>query len=223
MDHQSTPYFSTVCGRLEAHDSSPDIITTFIQTIKTDRVDDLYTTVIVDENEKCLGLVYSNAQSIRQAFLEKKGIYWSRSRNQIWRKGDTSGMGQILLRMTLDCDRDALRMQVIQHGSPPSFCHQLTRTCWGNDHGITKMERVLKDRKMHAPEGSYTKRLFNDEDLLRKKLLEEVQELVEATEPGHVAAEAADVMYFLMTRCVAAGVSFHDVEKQLDLRSLKVT
>jgi phosphoribosyl-ATP pyrophosphohydrolase/phosphoribosyl-AMP cyclohydrolase/histidinol dehydrogenase len=60
--------------------------------------------------------------------------------------------------------------------------------------------------------GSYTKRLFDDPNLLQKKLLEEVQELVEATEPDHVAAEAADVLYFMMTRCVAAGVGLREIE-----------
>ena len=80
----------------------------------------------------------------------------------------------------------------------------------------------MKERKRAAPEGSYTSRLFRDPDLLKKKLLEEVQELVEAQEPDHIAAEAADVMYFLLTRCVAAGVGLREVEAHLDRRSLKV-
>lgn len=65
--------------------------------------------------------------------------------------------------------------------------------------------------------------LFFSYSLLRKKLLEEVQELVEAEDPDHIAAEAADVMYFLMTRCVAAGVSLTQIEKHLDRRSFKIT
>jgi phosphoribosyl-ATP pyrophosphohydrolase/phosphoribosyl-AMP cyclohydrolase/histidinol dehydrogenase len=72
-------------------------------------------------------------------------------------------------------------------------------------------------------QGSYTKRLFDDPDLLRRKLLEEVQELVEAEEPDHIAAEAADVLYFTLTRCVAAGVGLSDIERHLDQRTLKVT
>lgn len=220
-DLATNPTLAAIATPLSSKDE-PDIVNIFQQTIKTDRMDGLFTTVIVDENEKCLGLVYSNHQSLRQAFFEQKGIYWSRSRNSLWRKGDVSGMGQGLLQIRLDCDRDAVRMKVVQHGQPPAFCHLVTRTCWGNDNGLTKMERVLKDRKLHAPEGSYTKRLFDDEDLLRKKLLEEVQELVEAKDHDHIAAEAADVLYFLMTRCVAADVSLVDIERQLDLRSWKV-
>ena len=77
-------------------------------------------------------------------------------------------------------------------------------------------------RKRDAPVGSYTKKLFDNPDMLRKKMLEEVQELVEAEDPDHVAAEAADVMYFVMTRCVAAGVGIKDIERHLDARSAKV-
>mmetsp|Transcript_5252 Transcript_5252/g.8507 ORF Transcript_5252/g.8507 Transcript_5252/m.8507 type:complete len:237 (+) Transcript_5252:937-1647(+) len=183
----------------------------------------MYSTVVCDEYGVCLGLVYSSKESIRAAFLERKGIYWSRSRDSLWRKGDTSGMFQELLHMTYDCDRDALQFIVIQHGNPAAFCHLMRRTCWGPENGVRKLESMLKERKISAPEGSYTKRLFNDSDLLRKKLLEEVQEVVEAEEPDHVAAEAADVMYFLMTRCVAAGVGLRDIEKHLDKRSFKVT
>ena len=73
-----------------------------------------------------------------------------------------------------------------------------------------------------APKGSYTKRLFDDPALLRNKLLEEAQELAEAEEPDHVAAEAADLLYFALVRCAKAGVSIADVEAHLDRRALKV-
>lgn len=198
-----------------------DFLDSYIGCLKTDRSDGLYTTIVCDENNLCLGLVYSSKLSIRLAFLESKGIYWSRSRNSIWRKGESSGMIQQLLLMNYDCDRDALKFNVIQQGS---FCHLMTRNCWGNENnGFLKLENTLKERLLYAPEGSYTKRLFNDSDLLRKKLLEEVQELVEANEPDHIASEAADVMYFLLTRCVAAGVSLNDIANNLDKKSLKVS
>lgn len=199
-----------------------DFIDAFVACLHSDRPDGMFTTVVCDEHGVCLGLVYSNKESIRAAFLERRGIYWSRSRKSLWRKGDSSGMYQELLEMKYDCDGDALRFKVIQHGTPPAFCHLMTRTCWGPEKGVQKLENLLFDRRKSAPEGSYTKRLFDDPDLLRKKLLEEVQELVEAYEPDHVAAEAADVMYFLMTRCVAAGVGLKDIERHLDHRSLKV-
>lgn len=85
------------------------------------------------------------------------------------------------------------------------------------------LEHVLQDRLINATPGSYTQRLFQDSSLLRQKLLEEVQELIEAETADHIAAEAADVIYFLMTRCVQAGVGIADIEHHLDLRSRKIS
>lgn len=225
-----SPYPSTIAvvADAETRQIAPDnievdYIGAYIACLRTDRPDGLYTTVVCDEHDVCLGLVYSNEQSIRTALSEKKGVYWSRSRGGLWRKGDSSGMHQSLLAVKLDCDGDALRFSVIQHGEPAAFCHLMTKTCWGPVHGIQHLQEVLIDRQKSAPVGSYTKRLFDDPDLLQKKLLEEAQELIEATDPDHVAAEAADVMYFMMTRCVAAGVGLRDIERHLDKRTLKVT
>ena len=147
---------------------SIDLLGCFIGCLKTDRLDGLYTTVVCDESNVCLGLVYSNEQSIRAAICEGKGIYWSRSRGGLWRKGDTSGMFQELLSVKYDCDRDALRFSVIQHGVPKAFCHLLTRTCWGHETGLQKLESTLKERKQSAPEGSYTKKLFDNPDSLNQ-------------------------------------------------------
>ena len=151
-----------------------DYFAAYIACLRTDRPDGLFTTVVCDEHDVCLGLVYSNEQSIKTAFSERKGVYWSRSRGGLWRKGDSSGMHQTLLAVKYDCDGDALRFNVVQHGEPPAFCHLMTKTCWGPVTGIQHLQEVLIDRKKSAPVGSYTKRLFDDPDLLQKKLLEEV-------------------------------------------------
>lgn len=220
VNNNSIIHSPTLSSTIAIEQIQFDFLDSYIGCLKTDRSDGLYTTIVCDENNLCLGLVYSSKLSIRLAFLESKGIYWSRSRNNLWRKGESSGMIQQLLLINYDCDRDALKFNVIQQGS---FCHLMTRNCWGKENnGFVKLENTLKERLLYAPEGSYTKRLFNDSDLLRKKLLEEVQELVEANEPDHIASEAADVMYFLLTRCVAAGVSLNDIANNLDKKSLKV-
>lgn len=203
--------------------NSIDYIEAFIACLRTDRDDGLYTSVVCDEHGVCLGLVYSSSESIRVAVMESRGVYWSRSRGSLWRKGDTSGMYQDLLSIDVDCDGDALKFTVHQRGQPPAFCHLLTKTCWGEVNGINRLEQMLIDRKISAPAGSYTKRLFDDSKLLQNKLLEEVQELVEAVEPDHIAAEAADVLYFMMTRCVASDVTLRDIELHLDQRALKVS
>eukprot|EP00981_Chlorochromonas_danica_P010446 scaffold3234_cov178-Ochromonas_danica.AAC.2 len=214
---------TTTTTTTQQHQQTISLIDLFLATIRTDRSDGLITTVVCDEHQRCLGLVYSSPASVSQAFLKRQGIYFSRSRQGLWHKGESSGMTQALREIRLDCDRDALRYSVYQEGHPPAFCHLLTRSCWGEQNGLFKLQHTLQQRKEHAPPGSYTQKLFQDNGLLRQKLLEEVQELVEAEEKDHIASEAADVLYFMMTRCIAAGVTLEDIERYLDLRSLKIT
>jgi phosphoribosyl-ATP pyrophosphohydrolase len=153
-----------------------------------------------------------------------RGVYYSRSRQGLWRKGDTSGHYQTLHRLDVDCDGDALRFTVTQRGDDvAAFCHLNTLTCWGEPCGLRQLEGTLKERLKSAPEGSYTKRLFDDEILLRDKLVEEAQELSEADTKEHVAEELADVLYFAMTKAVKAGVSIDDAVAELDRRTRKVT
>lgn len=102
------------------------------------------------------------------------------------------------------------------------FCHLKRATCFGPYHGLSRLERTLQDRCTSAPAGSYTARLFNDPKLLSAKILEEADELCNASDKDHIAAEAADLVYFALTKCTTAGVSLGDVEANLDLKSLKV-
>ncbi|CEG37735.1 phosphoribosyl-atp diphosphatase [Plasmopara halstedii] len=192
----------------------------FVHCLRTDRPDGLFTTVVADEAGVALGLVYSSKESILAAIASGRGVYYSRSRGGLWKKGESSGNAQQLIKIDMDCDSDALRFTVNQTGA--GFCHLNTRTCWGHDNGLRALESVLFSRHADAPAGSYTKRLFEDAKLLRNKLVEEAQELAEAETIPDVAGEAADVMYFAMVRCVAAGCKLSDVEKMLDKRSLKV-
>jgi phosphoribosyl-ATP pyrophosphohydrolase len=204
--------------------------------LRTDRPDGLWPTVVVDERGTALGLAYSNRESLREAIARRRGVYWSRSRGSLWIKGETSGDTQELLAIDLDCDRDALRFTVRQAGG--GFCHLSTTTCWGDTRGLDALERMLAARLSSAPAGSYTRRLFDDSALLRAKLAEEAGELAAATaetigtDPGsprlldlrnHVAAEAADVIFFAMTAMARAGVPLADVERELDRRALIVT
>ena len=87
---------------------------------------------------------------------------------------------------------------------------------------MSKLQKTLQSRKWSAPEGSYTARLFNDPKMLNAKIMEEASELCEANTKEEIAAEAADVVYFALTKATAAGVSLEDIEKNLDLKSVKV-
>ncbi len=181
----------------------------------------LWPTVIVDELGVALGLAWSNVESLRRAVETRRGVYWSRSRGALWEKGTTSGDTQELLAIDLDCDRDCLRFTVRQHGR--GFCHTGARTCWGEDAGLPRLVRRLRDRLEHAPPGSYTRRLFDAPDLLRKKLLEEAEELAEAPDRDNAAWETADLLYFALAAMIRRGAALEDVMRHLDRRALKVT
>jgi phosphoribosyl-ATP pyrophosphohydrolase/phosphoribosyl-AMP cyclohydrolase/histidinol dehydrogenase len=102
------------------------------------------------------------------------------------------------------------------------FCHLPQATCFGEYSGIAKLEKTLQLRKQSAPEGSYTARLFSDEKLLRAKIMEEAEELCDAKTKDEIAFEAADLIYFALTKAVSAGVTLADIERSLDAKSVKV-
>lgn len=206
--HVVAPGLSVVAD--PQHSTYVDAGRAFVKCLRSDRPDGLFTTVVADEAGVALGLVYSSEESVLAAIESGRGVYYSRSRQGLWKKGESSGNFQALVQLDVDCDSDALRFTVEQTGA--GFCHLNTRTCWGEAGGLRHLQSMLFSRLQDAPEGSYTKRLFNDPVLLRNKLVEEAQELAEAETISDVAGEAADVMYFAMVRCVAAGATLKDVE-----------
>ena len=199
--------------------------------LRSDRPDGLVPTVVSDEHGRTLGLTYSSRESLRAAVVERRGVYFSRSRQEVWRKGETSGDTQDLVRVDADCDRDALRMTVRPKrvdGQSVGFCHLRTPTCfdWSASDGERGlpglMERVNRLRTS-APAGSYTARLFGDPGLLSAKLPEEAKELAAESSAQRVTEEAADVLYFLAVKLASAGVSLAEVEAELDRRALRLS
>ncbi|EED22250.1 phosphoribosyl-AMP cyclohydrolase, putative [Talaromyces stipitatus ATCC 10500] len=184
-----------------------------------DRNTGLIATLVVDERGVSLGFVWSNKESLLEALKTGTGVYHSRKRG-LWYKGQTSGDTQELLSIGFDCDADCLVFRVKQLGR--GFCHLGTNTCFGRYHGLSSLQKTLQSRKESAPPGSYTARLFNDPKLVEAKIMEEAEELCQATTKSEIASEAADLIYFALTRCIAADVSLEDIEKNLDLKNLKV-
>ncbi len=181
----------------------------------------LWPTMVVDEHGVALGLAWSSVESLKRAVATRRGVYWSRSRNTLWEKGATSGASQELLAIDLDCDRDALRFTVKQ--AAPGFCHEDSWTCFGAAGGLPELDRRLAERKVHAPAGSYTHRLFADPVLLESKLMEESRELLAAETPHEATHEATDVVYFAMVAAHARGVDLAAIGRELDRRALAVT
>jgi len=187
---------------------------------KTDRSDNLFATVVCDQIGTALGLVYSSAESVRASISERRGIYWSRSRQSLWRKGETSGAAQHLLNIALDCDSDAFRFVVVQEGM--GFCHLSRLSCWSEATGMQHLFCTLNQRLKTSEKGSYTARLFSDAGLLNNKIIEEANELIDAERADHIASEAADLIYFMCVHMVKNGVHWTDVLNILDRRSMKV-
>lgn len=192
----------------------------FAAPLRSDRADGLWPTIVTDARGVALGLAYSSTESLAEALDSGRGVYHSRSRG-LWRKGETSGAWQELIRVDADCDRDAIRFTVRQHGS--GFCHRGCATCFGNATGATALERAVRARVEAPAEGSYTRRLLDDPSLLRSKLLEEAAELAAARGRDEVVHEAADVWYFAQVALARAGASLTDVDAELDRRALRVS
>jgi phosphoribosyl-ATP pyrophosphohydrolase len=182
---------------------------------------DVWPTVVCDDAGGALGLVWSTRESLARAVAERRGIYWSRSRQSIWEKGATSGNTQQLLRVDLDCDRDALRFTVRQHGA--GFCHLDRRSCWPAEFDLGELERTLADRIEHPVAESGTTRLLSDPSLLAAKLREEAEELAQAESADDVVRETADLLYMACVALARSGGTLADVRAELARRHRAVT
>lgn len=187
--------------------------------LSSERADGLIPTVVSDTYGRTLGLAWSSVATLSEAIDRRLGIYHSRKRGR-WLKGESSGATQRLVRVEVDCDRDAVQFVVEQ--AEPGFCHRNTWSCFGEAGGLGTLSRRLAARAHDAPEGSYTRRLLNDPALLASKLREEVEELIAAESTADITHEAADVIYFAMVALAKAGVPLTAVEAELDRRALRV-
>lgn len=178
-----------------------------------------------------LTLAYMNRQSLEISISEKRTCFWSRSRNCLWRKGETSGNVQHIVSMTADCDRDALTVKVIKDGPA---CHLGTESCFNEEvfrdeqaeipEGFTleTLATLLKDRRDNPKEGSYTNYLFDKGiDKILKKVGEECTEVVVAGKGGDMdetVFEIADLTYHVMVLMTHMGISVEDVRCTLEKR-----
>lgn len=185
--------------------------------------------VVVDaESKKVLTVAYMNKESLQISMEEGRTCFWSRSRQELWRKGDTSGNVQHIVSITADCDRDALTVEVLKDGPA---CHLGTDSCF-NDlvyvnselsaFSLQGLMDMLEGRKINKPEGSYTTYLFEKGlDKILKKVGEESTEVIiaaKAEDKAETIYEIADLAYHVMVLMVEAGISLEDVRKELASR-----
>lgn len=174
----------------------------------------LLPTITVDTAFQVLMLAYSSRQSLANAFKTGMGCYYSRSRGQLWVKGETSGNTQHLVRVRADCDRDALLMVVRQDGNA---CHTGSYSCFGDRRfSLNELYSVARERIMNPREGSYTASLTDQ--VLKDKIMEEALELAEAGTGRETIWEAADLLYFVTVKLAKSGVSIEAVMDELGRR-----
>lgn len=189
-------------------------------TLDFAKQDGLIPTVVQDaDSGEVLMLAYSNEASLRAAIRERCGVYWSRSRGALWRKGDTSGHVQQLQRIDIDCDGDTLLFRVRQSGHA---CHLNRWSCFPTQNrrfSLDRLDAVLAERQQSGDVAtSYTAQLFASSDLQTEKLREECEELIEAGSREEVRWEAADVLFFALVMARAKGVSLREIENELRAR-----
>ena len=168
-----------------------------------------------------LTLAYMNDESLAKTRETGQTWFWSRSRNELWHKGATSGNTQRVVHIAADCDDDALVVSVIPAGPA---CHNGTTSCF-HDVPPPVLERlmsVLRDRFAQRPEGSYSARLFNEgRDKILKKIGEEATEVVIAAKGQgreRMISEIADLVFHLSVLMVDEGIDWRDVEEELASR-----
>ena len=185
-----------------------------INTLKFDEKG-LIPAVVVDAlSKKVLTVAYMNRESLEISMKEGKTCFWSRSRQELWRKGETSGNYQHIVSITADCDRDALTVEVLKDGPA---CHLGTESCFNEtvyqseeNHGfsIDGLMELLKGRKADKPEGSYTTYLFEKGlDKILKKVGEESTEVIiaaKAEDKKETVYEIADLAYHVLVLMLAS-------------------
>lgn len=176
----------------------------------------LVPTIVQDaDTEKVLMLAYSNRESLSQALNDRKGTYWSRSRNEIWQKGLTSGNTQQLVQADIDCDGDTILFRVKQVNDA---CHFDRYSCFASQKrpfDLNRLSDLLSKRKQQLPESSFTTKLFQSAEFRAEKILEEADELIEAQSFEDVRWEAADLIFFALVDALAKGVDINQITSEL--------
>jgi phosphoribosyl-ATP pyrophosphohydrolase/phosphoribosyl-AMP cyclohydrolase len=166
-----------------------------------------------------LMLAYVNRAALERTIERGEMWYFSRSRGELWHKGETSGSVQRVVSLHADCDRDTLLARVLPAGPA---CHTGAANCFDTAPTLAELDGVIGARTESAPASSYTGRLLADSNLRLKKLGEEAVELALACEREdreRIAGEAADLLYHVLVACRAAGVSAADVLAELASRA----
>ena len=190
----------------------------FISCLNFEKVDGMIPVIAQSVNGEVLMMGYSNREAFEKTFETGKLTFFSRTRNVLWTKGETSGHFLQVVKLRADCDRDTVLATVIPHGGA---CHTGSWTCFGSQPDerstLERLYAVISERFANPRPGSYTATL-NDKRV-REKVMEEAEELTDDAETKEdVIWEAADLLYFVSVLMYKEGVSWQDVYNELDRR-----
>lgn len=196
-----------------------------VDTLKFDE-NGLIPAIVVDSvTKKVLTLAYMNKESLEISMKEKRTCFWSRSRKELWRKGETSGNVQHIVSITADCDNDALVVVVDKEGpachtgTDSCFTHRLFQNDERHEFSLEQLMDMLVGRKIEKKEGSYTTYLFEKGlDKILKKVGEESTEVIiaaKAQDKKETVYEIADLAYHVMVLMIEMGISLEDIHKEL--------
>ena len=178
------------------------------------------------KTREVLTLAYMNQESLARTIETGQTWFWSRSRNELWHKGETSGNTQQVVGLTLDCDRDAIVVLVDPAGPA---CHTGATSCFDVSSEqqsigavLDQLYQLIHDRERQRPSGSYTTYLFDEGlDKILKKLGEESAETIIAAkneDGARLVAEVSDLVYHMLVLLVARGVSLEEIARELEQR-----
>jgi phosphoribosyl-ATP pyrophosphohydrolase/phosphoribosyl-AMP cyclohydrolase len=173
-----------------------------------------------------LTLAYMNRESLAKTIETQQTWFWSRSRGELWHKGETSGNTQQVLSLTLDCDADAIVVLVDPSGPA---CHTGATSCFDTGSNATgigslldQLHQLIETRERERPANSYTTYLFDEGlDKILKKVGEESAETIIAAkneDAGRLASEVSDLVYHLLVLLVARGVGLEEIARELGQR-----
>ena len=185
--------------------------------------------IVVDAvSKQVLTLAYMNKESLKITMEKNLTCFWSRSRNELWLKGETSGNYQHVVSITADCDNDAL-VVVVEPDGPA--CHLGTKSCFNNvvhenpelkDFSLEALVKLIEGRKTEKKEGSYTTYLFEKGlDKILKKVGEECTEVIiagKADDKKETIYEIADLTYHVIVLMIQMGISIEDIHRELASR-----
>jgi len=185
--------------------------------------DGLIPAIVQDAHTReVLTIAYMNREALQLTLERRETYFWSRSRQRLWHKGETSGNFQKVQNVRLDCDNDAVLVEVEPVGPA---CHKGSYSCFAVEPGIEgvlqELYKVIQGRKETRPEGSYTTYLFNSGlDKILKKVGEEATETIVAAknDDGKLPSETADLLYHVLVLLVERGVTMDDILRELKER-----